>query len=95
MIRDAFYTVVEFLRTFGAFLLFFVRVISISPSVLLTRFPLVVKQIYNAGALSLVLIMICGFFVGGVLGLQGYTNLARFNAEDSASVPTQKTLPRP
>ena len=27
--------------------------------------------------------MVCGLFVGAVLGLQGYTNLARFNAEDS------------
>jgi phospholipid/cholesterol/gamma-HCH transport system permease protein len=83
MMRDAFYTIVEFLRTFGAFQLFFLRLVTISPSVLFTRFSLVVKQVYNAGALSLVLIMICGLFVGGVLGLQGYTNLARFNAEDS------------
>ena len=44
---------------------------------------LIIKQVYNTGALSLVIIMVCGFFVGGVLGLQGYANLARFNAEDS------------
>jgi len=50
---------------------------------LLRRPGLVIKQIYNTGALSLVIIMVCGFFVGGVLGLQGYANLARFNAEDS------------
>ena len=83
MIRDAYYTIVEFLRTFGAFQLFFMRVLSMSPSVLVTRFSLVVKQVYNAGALSLVLIMICGLFVGAVLGLQGYTNLAKFNAESA------------
>jgi phospholipid/cholesterol/gamma-HCH transport system permease protein len=83
MFRDAYYTIVEFLRTFGAFQLFFMRVLSISPSVLVLRFPLVVKQVYNAGALSLVLIMICGLFVGAVLGLQGYTNLAKFNAESA------------
>ncbi|MDZ7643854.1 MAG: hypothetical protein U5K76_06300 [Woeseiaceae bacterium] len=29
---------------------------------------------YNAGALSLVIVMVCGLFVGGVLGLQGYSN---------------------
>jgi len=63
--------------------LFFMRVLSMSPSVLVTRFSLVVKQVYNAGALSLVLIMICGLFVGAVLGLQGYTNLAKFNAESA------------
>ena len=54
-----------------------------SPAILFGRFGLVVKQVYNTGALSIVIIMVCGFFVGGVLGLQGYSNLARFNAEDS------------
>jgi phospholipid/cholesterol/gamma-HCH transport system permease protein len=43
----------------------------------------VIGQVYNAGALSLVIIVICGFFVGAVLGLQGFSNLSRFNAEDS------------
>ena len=83
LLRDIYYTVVEFLRTFGAFQLFFARLIIASPSVLVNRFPLVVKQVFNTGALSLVIIMVCGFFVGGVLGLQGYANLAKFNAEDS------------
>ena len=44
------------------------RVIPIDPS----RSPyvgLVVKQVHNAGAQSLVIIMVCGLFVGGVLGL--------------------------
>jgi phospholipid/cholesterol/gamma-HCH transport system permease protein len=54
-----------------------------TPTVLSRRFGLVIGQVYNAGALSLVIIVICGFFVGAVLGLQGFSNLARFNAEDS------------
>lgn len=83
MIRDIYYTILEFLRTFGALQLFFLRVLAISPSVLFKRFPLVVQQVYKSGALSLVIIMVCGFFVGAVLGLQGYANLARFNAEDA------------
>ena len=83
MFRDIYHTIVEFLRTFGAFQLFTVRLIINSPHVLTRRFHLVVQQVFNAGALSLVIIMVCGFFVGGVLGLQGYTNLAKFNAEDS------------
>jgi phospholipid/cholesterol/gamma-HCH transport system permease protein len=83
MFRDIYITTTEFVRTFGAFQLFFLRLLSNSPSILFTRFGLVVKQIYNTGALSLVIIMVCGFFVGAVLGLQGYSNLARFNAEDS------------
>ncbi len=42
-----------------------------------------IAQVHNAGALSLVIIIICGLFVGAVLGLQGFSNLSRFNAEDS------------
>ena len=83
MIRDIYYTTIEFLRTFGAFQLFSLRLFINSPSIFIKRFNLVVQQVYNAGALSLVIIMVCGFFVGGVLGLQGYANLAKFNAEDS------------
>lgn len=83
MFRDFYNTLKEFVRTFGAFQLFFLRLLQHSPSIFVKRFRLVVKQVYNAGALSLVIIMVCGFFIGGVLGLQGYSNLARFNAEDS------------
>ncbi len=83
MLRDITISVTEFVRTFGAFQLFFLRLLMHSPSIFFKRFGLVVKQVYNAGTLSLVIIMVCGFFVGGVLGLQGYSNLARFNAEDS------------
>ncbi len=83
LIRDIYNTAHEFVRTFGAFQLFFLRLLRYSPRVLMRRPRLVVKQVYNAGALSLVIIMVCGFFVGGVLGLQAYANLARFNAEDS------------
>lgn len=83
MIRDLWYTLVEFFRTFGAFQLFFLRLLIYSPSIFVRRFNLVVKQVYNTGTLSLVIVMVCGLFVGGVLGLQGYANLAKFNAEDS------------
>ncbi len=83
MFRDITISVTEFVRTFGAFQLFFLRLLMHSPSIFFKRFGLVVKQVYNAGTLSLVIIMVCGLFVGAVLGLQGYSNLARFNAEDS------------
>ena len=83
MFRDIYNTLKEFVRTFGAFQLFFLRLLKHSPSIFVKRFGLVVSQVYNAGALSLAIIMVCGFFVGGVLGLQGYSNLARFNAEDA------------
>lgn len=83
MFRDLYYTLFEFVRTFGALQLFFLRLLIHAPTVIWRRFGLVVGQVYNAGALSLVIIMICGFFVGAVLGLQGFSNLSRFNAEDS------------
>jgi len=83
LFRDIYNNLFEFVRTFGSFQLFFLRIIRHSPRMVVRRPGLIVKQVYNTGALSLVIIMVCGFFVGGVLGLQGYANLARFNAEDS------------
>lgn len=83
MLRELWYTFTEFLRTFGALQIFFIRLLINSPSIVARRGGLVIKQVYNAGALSLVIIMVCGLFVGGVLGLQGYSNLTKFNAEDS------------
>jgi phospholipid/cholesterol/gamma-HCH transport system permease protein len=52
----------------------------------LGRPVLIVKQIYNAGARSLVIIMLCGLFVGMALGLQGYDLLARFGSESALGV---------
>jgi phospholipid/cholesterol/gamma-HCH transport system permease protein len=92
VIRELYYTFIEFLRTFGALQLFFLRLLVNTPSIFVRRFRLVVQQVYNAGALSLVIIMTCGFFVGGVLGLQGYSNLARFNAEDSTGAVAAMSL---
>jgi len=83
MLREAWLTFIDFIRTFGALQLFFLRLLAATPSVFVHRFGLVVTQVYNAGALSLVIIMVCGFFVGAVLGLQGYSILSKFNAEDS------------
>jgi len=47
---------------------------------------LLIEQIYNAGARSLVIIMLCGLFVGMVLGLQGYQLLQRFGSESALGV---------
>lgn len=85
-LRDIYDTIVEFLRTFGAFQLFFLRLLQHSPSIVARRFDLVVTQVFNAGALSLVIIMVSGLFVGAVLGLQAYSNMSRFNAEDWTGV---------
>jgi phospholipid/cholesterol/gamma-HCH transport system permease protein len=86
LLRDIYNNTFEFVRTFGAFQLFFLRLIRHAPSMILRRPGLIIKQIYNTGALSLVIIMVCGFFVGGVLALQGYANMARVNMEDSVGM---------
>ena len=49
----------------------------------LARPGLVVHQIYNTGARSLIIIMLSGLFVGMVLGLQGYDLLQRFGSEEA------------
>jgi len=42
-----------------------------------------IQQMYSVGVLSLVIIVISGFFIGMVLGLQGYTILVKFGAEQA------------
>lgn len=71
-----------FITTLGSVSLFFARVLLQTPRALL-RPRLIIHQIHNTGALSLVIIMTCGLFVGMVLGLQGYDVLSRFGSEES------------
>jgi len=49
----------------------------------LTRFSLVIREIYFAGVQSLIIIIVSGLFVGMVLGLQGYNTLARFGSSEA------------
>ena len=49
----------------------------------LARPGLIVRQVYNAGARSLIIIILSGFFTGAVLALQGYNLLQRFGSEDA------------
>ncbi len=72
----------RFVAAVGALSIFFMRVLGQVPGALLKP-RYVIAQIHNAGALSLVIIMTCGLFVGAVLGLQGYDLLQRFGSEDS------------
>ncbi len=72
----------ELLAKAGSFTLFTVRMLRVTPAAL-ARFPLVVDQLFNTGALSLVIIMLSGLFVGMVLGLQGYDLLQRFGSTES------------
>jgi len=73
--------------------IFFVRVLVAVPSTF-TRPRLIIKEIYSIGVLSLTLIIVSGFFVGMVLGLQGYVTLVDFGAEESLGVVVAITLVR-
>jgi phospholipid/cholesterol/gamma-HCH transport system permease protein len=73
------------LRRLGSVVVFLARVLWQVPAALL-RPRLIVHQIYNAGARSLIIIMLCGLFVGMVLGLQGFDLLQRFGSEDALGV---------
>ena len=77
----------------GAMTRFFARLLALTPSGLL-HVRLLVEQVYNAGARSLVIIMTCGLFVGMVMGLQGYDLLQRIGSEDSLGVGAALALLR-
>ncbi len=73
------------LRNVGRVALFLVQVLrQCGPA--LARPRLLAQQIYNTGARSLSIIMLCGLFVGMVLGLQGYQLLERFGSESALGV---------
>src|SRR3970040_1950017 len=60
----------------------------------LRRFHLTIAEIYFAGVLSLIIILVSGLFVGMVLGLQGYETLQRFGASESLGVLVALSLVR-
>jgi phospholipid/cholesterol/gamma-HCH transport system permease protein len=73
------------IRKLGQVTLFLVNLLAqCGPA--LARPRLIVHQIYNAGARSLIIIMLSGLFVGMVLALTGIDLLARFGSEDVLGV---------
>lgn len=56
--------------------------------------PLVIKQIYSIGVLSLLIILVSGLFIGMVLGLQGYMVLKTYGAETSLGMVVALSLLR-
>ena len=82
VIKELWQSLIDSLVGLGAVIRFLLRVVATIPSALL-RFDLIVAQVFNAGALSLVIIMLSGLFVGMVLGLQGFQLLERFGSEQA------------
>jgi len=59
-----------------------------------TRFGFFIRALYDAGVLSVALICLSGFTVGMVLGLQLYTTLTRFGAEEGLGAVVGLSLVR-
>jgi len=78
--RDGF--LLQGIRRMGAVVLFLFQLLAQSIPAL-ARPRLIVHQVYNAGARSLIIIMLSGLFVGMVLGLQGFDLLQRFGSEEA------------
>ena len=78
-------------QTTGQCLLFLARMLSgIRPQA--EQLRTILQQTYLIGARSLVIIMICGFFVGMVLSLQAINALEQFGASDQVSLLVGKSL---
>ena len=58
------------------------------------RFRLTIREIYFAGVMSLVIIMVSGLFIGMVLGLQGFETLEHYGAEETMGVLVALSLVR-
>lgn len=93
IVREFVTGTLSFLERVGLLVRFTLRLLAILPSGLLRVRP-IIDQVYNTGALSLVIIMTCGLFVGMVLGLQGYDLLTRFGSEEYLGTATALGLMR-
>ncbi len=60
----------------------------------LRRFRLTMREIYFAGVLSLIIILVSGLFVGMVLGLQGYETLQRYGSSEALGILVALSLVR-
>lgn len=83
--------IVEPVHQAGQCLLFLFRMLS-GVRFTASQFLAVLQQTYLVGARTLVIIMICGFFVGMVLSLQAINALEQFGASDQVSLLVGKSL---
>ncbi|HIP69359.1 MAG TPA: lipid asymmetry maintenance ABC transporter permease subunit MlaE [Chromatiales bacterium] len=83
----------DIFKRLGRGFIFLLQTLSGLPGLFL-RPGLVVKQLFSVGVLSLMIILVSGWFVGMVLGLQFFITLSRFGAESALSVTVDLTLLR-
>jgi phospholipid/cholesterol/gamma-HCH transport system permease protein len=60
----------------------------------LMRPHLIIAQLHSVGVRTVLIIIVSGLFIGMVLGLQGYTTLSDFGAEESLGVMVAASLVR-
>lgn len=83
----------KWLFALGDFSLFALRLLR--HSMMLWRRPLAwLRAVYQAGVLSLPIIVVSGLFVGMVLALQAYVNMATFGAETATATLVALALMR-
>ena len=61
---------------------------------IIPRPQMIIKQVHSAGVQTILIIVVAGLFVGMVLGLQGYYQLANIAAESSLGLGVALTLVR-
>jgi len=81
------------LERLGRASLFMANLLLAIPS-LASRFPLLLRQLFDTGVMTLSIILVSGLFVGMVLALQGYNTLIGFGAEESIGTVVALTLVR-
>ncbi|WP_198266276.1 lipid asymmetry maintenance ABC transporter permease subunit MlaE [sulfur-oxidizing endosymbiont of Gigantopelta aegis] len=84
---------IEFYARLGREVMLFLQtILAFIP--LMLRPGLIVQQLFSVGVRSMLIIIVSGFFVGMVLGLQGYNTLVDFGAEESLGVIVALSLVR-
>jgi phospholipid/cholesterol/gamma-HCH transport system permease protein len=83
--------VIAALRSIGAVALFLLKVLAACGPAL-RRPALIIRQVYNCGARSLIIIMLCGVVVGMIMGLAFSDMLSRFGSESALGVAAGMAL---
>lgn len=83
----------RFFSHLGRSMLLFFQTIGYFHKVL-ARPRLIIQQTFSVGVRSMLIIIVSGFFVGMVLGLQGYNTLVDFGAEESLGIVVALSLVR-
>ena len=84
---------IDFFQRLGRAHILLAQIFVSLPSMAL-RLPLILQQMYFVGVLSFLIILVSGFFVGMVLGLQGYNILVDFGSEETLGVMVSLSLVR-